>query len=316
MFRSLFSTCVDLLCLVHLTHAHWYLSCIGVSAPCVEGSHQNPYNKDIGSNGLLQTAPIAPADASPDMICGTIGVPMESVSPLLTSPGSTLTAHFLHDTGAPWDRRMNSNHHGFTSVFLSPMSSKGHGNVWTKIYGDGLDTSQTAASTDWDDPANTDECVGGGAEPGCTVGPFVGWWATDKLRMNEGQMPFTIPSSVPSWRYILRAEMLTTYLPNTVSTAQAYVGCASVLVGDEATDDSSRLAAISGQGFALPEAYVGAPWINYHLHEQWINGVSHTFTYVFALLRRSPLRVYQHDSEGCRENLTQLIKQSFEERSA
>jgi len=254
--------------------AHWYLSCFGTGDSCAERSHQNPYNKGNGDNGFLQTAPIAPADTNPQMACGTMGVPTSSIEPLQVSPGGSLTAQWLHDTGVAWDVRMNANHHGFASAWLAPLASGGTGNVWTKIYGDGLQPTTQENQAQWSNPANTDSCTQGAVPAAqCTVVPFVGWWATDKLRLNGGKMPFTIPASVPEGKYIMRGELLTTWLPNTVSTAQGYIGCSVLQVGSGGTDNSAQLVQMAGQSaVAIPAAYQGAPWIHYQLYTEWTNG--------------------------------------------
>ena len=253
--------------------AHWYLSCFGKgTGGCVEGASQNPYNKAIGSNGLLQTAPIAPADSNPEMKCGTMGVPSHVVAPIQVSPGDSMMMQWLHDTGAPWDPRMNANHHGFVFVYLAPFSSAGEGNVWTKIYGDGLQPSTDEARNLWQNPANTDSCTTGDMPADrCTVVPFVGWWATDKLRMSKGVTPFKLPSGLPSGKYIIRGELLTTWLPGTVSTAQGYIGCSVIQIGS-GEDQSASLSQLSKSAVAIPEAYTGSPWMHYDLHAQWMNG--------------------------------------------
>lgn len=249
--------------------AHWYISCFGPgTGGCVEGASQNPFDKAIGDNGLLQTAPIAPADTNPQMKCGTMGVPTDAVEPIKVSPGASMMAQFLHDTGAAWDVRMNANHHGFANVYLAPYSSAGQGQVWTKIYADGLQPTTNQEKSLWANPANTDSCTTGAVPADqCTVVPFAGWWATDKLRMNHGVLPFTLPSSLPSGKYILRGELLTTYLPNTVSTAQGYIGCSVIQVG-EGGDQSAPLP----NAVDIPGAYAGSAWMHYDLYSKWING--------------------------------------------
>ena len=253
--------------------AHWYLSCFGKgTGGCVEGANQNPYNKAIGSNGLLQTAPIAPADSSPEMKCGTMGVPADAVAPIQVSSGDSMMVQWLHDTGAAWDPRMNANHHGFAFVYLAPFSTAGEGNVWTKIYDDGLQPTTDENKSLWQDPMNTDSCTTGDKPANqCTVVPFVGWWATDKIRMSKGIMPFTLPSNLPSGKYIIRGELLTTWLPDTVSTAQGYIGCSVIQIGSEG-DQSGSSPQLSEGAVAIPEAYAGSPWIHYDLHAQWTNG--------------------------------------------
>ena len=61
--------------------------------------------------------------------------------------------------------------------------------------------------------------------------------------------------------------MLTTCLPDTVPTAQAYVGCSAVQVGDGA--DSGT---VLPEAVALPQAYEGAEWIYYDWHKEFIKG--------------------------------------------
>lgn len=85
-------------------------------------------------------------------------------------------------------------------------------------------------------------------------------------------MPFTIPSSVPEGKYIMRGELLTTYLPDTVSTAQGYIGCSALQVGS-GSDNSASLPKLAGDdAVALPAAYQGASWIHYDLYSEWTNG--------------------------------------------
>ena len=174
-----------------------------------------------------------------------------------------MTAQFLHDenaaTGQAFDVAMNANHHGFCSVYLAPLSSAGQGAAWMKIFEDGYHPDVTAEQIDWSNPAKQDNADT----------PFVGWWCTDIARYNGGKVPFTLPAGVPAGKYILRAEMLTTYLPDTVPTAQAYLGCSVVQVGAEgaATEAQTLPGAV-----ALPAAYEGADWIYYDLHKEYVNG--------------------------------------------
>ena len=181
-------------------------------------------------------------------------------------------AQFLHDSSKPYSVRMNSNHHGFTFLYLAPLSSGGAGKVWTKIFSDGLQEGETAESTDWANPKTTDSCADNSDREGCEIGAFVGWWATDKLRKSGGRFTFTVPKATPPGQYILRAELLTTFLPGTVSTAQSYLGCAVVDIGD-GEDQAGTLAGIAaGSTTSFPEAYQGAKWMYYDLHKEYANG--------------------------------------------
>ena len=221
----------------------------------------NPYDMAIGSNGLLQTAPIAPADSNPDMKCGTMGVPGDAIVPLQVDSGASLTVQFLHDMAAVWDVSMNANHHGFCFIYLAPFSSYGEGPVWTKVYSDGYHPDVTADQVDWFNGAKNDA-----VRPSPTR--FVGWWCSDILRYNGGKLTFTLPSSTPAGKYILRAELLTTFLPNTVSTAQSYTGCIALQVGSAESDGTVLPNAVT-----LPDAYAGAPWIHYDLHAEYPNNM-------------------------------------------
>ena len=264
-----------------LVNAHWYLSCFGQgNAGCTEGASMNPFHKESGDNGLLQTAPIAPADSNPLMKCGTVGIPTQDVAPIPVSPGASMTAQWLHDTGVVWDTRMNANHHGFANIHLAPYStgnngqSAGEGAVWTKIYSEGLYPTTQANKKLWSNPANTDSCTTGDVPADqCTVVPFVGWWATDRLRMAQGKMPFKLPSSVPNGKYVIRGELLTTWLPDTVSTAQGYIACSVIQVGSATEQDqSASLPKLSGKAIDIPADYASSTWMTYDLHSKWING--------------------------------------------
>ena len=237
-------------------HAHFYLSSIsGPSEQQPEGAHMPPFDvsDDSARGGFQMTAPVFPADTSPQMKCGTMGVPSTSVSPLPVSAGDTMTAQFLHDRGIAYDQAMNANHHGYCSVYLAPLASQGEGNVWTKIFQGGLIPNVTPTAQKWGSPALTDS------------EQWVGWWCTDQLRLNDGKMPFTLPATLPDGKYILRAEMLTTLLEGTLpNTAQAYLGCSVIQVGNG--DGNTLPGAV-----ALPEAYQGAPWIYYSLFREYIN---------------------------------------------
>lgn len=61
--------------------------------------------------------------------------------------------------------------------------------------------------------------------------------------------------------------MLTTYLPAIVSTAQAYVGCSVVQVGDGEDSGTVLPGAVT-----LPQTYEGAERIYYDLHKEFVNG--------------------------------------------
>ena len=265
MYSPTFASFFSALFLLHHVNAHWYLSYIAPKGQTLkEGSNMPGYDKGNGPNGFLQTAPVAPADTNPLMKCGTMGVPGNSIPGLQVEAGVELDAQFLHDTGATWDPAFNSNHHGFTSVFISPLSAQGEGQVWTKIYEDGYHPEITQEQIpDWTDGSKNDECkIANPSE--CR---WVGWWATDILRYNGGKLSFTIPASVPDGKYILRAEMLGTYLANTVSTAQSYVGCSVVQVG--AGGDGTTLP----NAVAFPDTYAGHPWMYYAVYANYPNDI-------------------------------------------
>eukprot|EP01097_Dermamoeba_algensis_P008600 TRINITY_DN5784_c0_g1_i1.p1 TRINITY_DN5784_c0_g1~~TRINITY_DN5784_c0_g1_i1.p1 ORF type:complete len:311 (-),score=71.44 TRINITY_DN5784_c0_g1_i1:65-997(-) len=232
----------------HQTSSHWILSQIGVDGRLEpEGSHQNPFPQ-VG----IHSSPTVPADSNPNMKCGPLGAPGSNVRPFHANPGDRIAVRWLHDRNfVPFDVAHNANHHGPCSAYVAPINSGGNGDVWSKIWHEGLDRSKGPET--WN---------GKGWE-----GPFVGWWCSDSVRVNNGYMRFNLPQNLPHGDYLLRVEMLTTKLPGAGDTAQGYVACASMRVG------GGGAARVFPNAVAIPAVYRGHPWMHYLLYGSYPNNI-------------------------------------------
>lgn len=253
--------------------AHWFLHCISQNGvDCGNGgNHMGTYDQTTRvlpgyDHPVWPLSDPISAD-QPDLLeCGHI-VPGQYISastpPLLVPSGQivNLKAYFRHTLdAAPYDIAYNANHHGFTQVYIAPFydanTAKGS---WTKLYTKGL-TDDPLGPQKWNDPANTDACKGRADKPPycqpANIDPFIGWWATDQLRLDGGSFAFSLPSSLPPGKYILRAELLTTPLPDTVlnDRAQFYTGCVALQVGS-----STAPGVLPVAGRPLTEIYAAGP---------------------------------------------------------
>lgn len=228
--------------------AHWFLKCISKPGEsCEEGSNMMPYvDNHPGGTDWPRTTP-RNAINDPLVQCGISGLPNDSIQPIQIEAGTQMTAWFGINAHTPYNKKTHSNHHGYTQAYLTPFAQASpEGSKWTKIFTVGHISNGDDKRAIWENRAeNTD-----------SDSQFVGWWATDELRMNGGSFTFTVPAGTPNGKYILRTELLTNLLPNTgVPNAQVYVGCVPLQVGSGA-DQSSQLPAIS-ETVSIPGCYAG-----------------------------------------------------------
>ncbi|KAH0605952.1 uncharacterized protein H6S33_004409 [Morchella sextelata] len=141
---------------------------------------------------------------SSDIICNVANTKGSASVPV--APGDKVTFEWYHDNRA--DDIIASSHKGPITVYIAPAASNGAGAVWTKLAESGLSS---------------------------------GTWAVDTLIANGGKHSLTLPSSLASGDYLLRAEIIalheadTDYAVNSARGAQFYPSCSQVTVSGSGT---------------------------------------------------------------------------------
>ncbi|KDN32996.1 hypothetical protein RSAG8_13915, partial [Rhizoctonia solani AG-8 WAC10335] len=147
---------------------------------------------------------------------------------LKVKTGDTVTFEWFHQTRG--DEIIAPSHKGPVSAYIAPTSSNGAGDVWVKLFQEGL----------------------GGS------------WATEKLVAARGHHSIKIPK-IAAGQYMLRPELIalhegyTTYPLDPTRGAQLYISCIQI----EVEGDGPRLPA----GVSFPGAYkYSDPGIHYNLY--------------------------------------------------
>jgi len=126
--------------------------------------------------------------------------------------GSTIGIQWHHNSNQPSDDIIELTHLGPISFYLAK-SETGAGNVWFKIYEDGLSNGQ---------------------------------WAVQRLVANGGRVDFTIPADIEPGNYLLRGELFALHNAYMTNGIQPYVGAVELTITGSGT---AKPAGVSFPGY-------------------------------------------------------------------
>lgn len=179
--------------LLHVSMAHMYLASLTINGQsqtnCIKPKINGDYTAPVASlnNQVLET--------TQNMVCGAIGVSTAAPSKCPVAAGSSVSAYWAHYTNGQNDV-VDSSHVGPCMVYLS-RTDNGAGNVWFKIYEEGLVNNK---------------------------------WCTIRLKETGGRLDFKLPSNIPNGNYLLRAETIALHEADRAGGAQPYVQCAELTI--------------------------------------------------------------------------------------
>jgi cellulase len=188
---------------LHTVFAHTYLSAVYLDNSLLDqGDCVRPH-----PNAAFDS-PI-PLVTSADMTCGWLpsaSTPANRKCPI--AAGSSIGIQWHHNSNSDGDDIIDSTHKGPIMFYLAK-SDSGAGNVWFKIYEDGL---------------------------------VNGVWAVDRLIANRGRVDITIPSDIAPGNYLLRGELIALHGAYALNGAQPYVGCVELTISGSGSANPAGVA--------------------------------------------------------------------------
>ncbi|ORX73237.1 hypothetical protein DL89DRAFT_265374 [Linderina pennispora] len=196
--------------LASVANAHTYLRNLTMNGvKYTEGQCILPYVGDRIQPVLNPT--------SQDMMCRTQDKNLTASMTCPIKAGSTITVewHWLEDF--PNDV-ISFNHLGPCIAYMAPLESKGHGDVWFKIFEEGYD-------------------------------PATKKWCVDKIREKaaHGQWNITIPADIKPGDYMIRTEIIALHEAYRENGAQYYPNCIQARIQGSGS--------ATPKGYAIPGIY-------------------------------------------------------------
>ncbi|ORX73236.1 hypothetical protein DL89DRAFT_265373 [Linderina pennispora] len=153
---------------------------------------------------------------SKSMTCGISGYNNSTNEICPVKAGSTMTIEWHRYNDTMEDYVLTHNHMGPCLVYMAPKDSRGHGDVWFKIFEDGYD-------------------------------PKTKKWCAQKVIDNHGKIDIKLPADIKAGDYLLRTEIIALHNAADINGAQYYPNCAQLRV----TDGGSS----TPKGYAIPGVY-------------------------------------------------------------
>ncbi|KAJ1662822.1 hypothetical protein EV178_005519 [Coemansia sp. RSA 1646] len=139
------------------------------------------------------------------------------VDRLSIDAGETLTFRWDHANNSVVLPVLPRSHLGPCMVYMAPLSTKGDGNSWFKIYEDGYDTKMKK-------------------------------WCSIKLIDDWGILNVPIPKNIPNGDYLVRVEVLALHPRLVVGATQFYPNCFVITVSNGAGSSLPK-------GYSIPGTY-------------------------------------------------------------
>ncbi|KAJ2698279.1 hypothetical protein FB645_005685 [Coemansia sp. IMI 203386] len=197
--------------LASFANAHTQL--YGIEGP--DGSFEQ--GKYIIPSSMGNAPVVGDAILTDSLRCRSASMSTTGIDALDVTAGNDVTFRYYHKATSQYNNSpvMSRSHMGPCTAYMAPVSSKGDGKSWFKVFYEGYDADEKK-------------------------------WCTTKVIDNDGDFVFTVPKNIPSGLYYARTELFAIHQATASSSIQMYPGCALINVVNGGSFEPTELGEIPG----------------------------------------------------------------------